>query len=137
MIKDIARQLMQDEDVWCGEAVNTRYLGDFKKDLGAEEGCGLPPDYVALLRYVNGAFSDRALLFGVMPESWPGLEDVVTQNERYNSDVFGEMILLGTNDFDWLVYDAAQEEYQIRERQGTTVIENFADLEQALHYWFF
>lgn len=71
-----------------------------------------------------------------MPESWPGLEDVVTQNERYNSDVFGEMILLGTNDFDWLVYDAAQEEYQIRERQGMTVIENFADLEQALHYWF-
>ena len=40
-------------------------------------------------------------------------------------------------DFDWLVYDAAQEEYQIRERQGMTVIENFADLEQALHYWFF
>ena len=44
--------------------------------------------------------------------------------------------MLGTNDFDWLVYDAAQEEYQIRERQGMTVIENFADLEQALHYWF-
>ena len=105
--------------------------------MAAEERCALPLDYVALLRYVNGAFSDRALLFGVMPESWPGLEDVVTQNERYNSDVFGEMILLGTNDFDWLVYDAAQEEYQIRERQGMTVIENFADLEQALHYWFF
>ena len=105
--------------------------------FGRRERCALPPDYVALLRYVNGAFSDRALLFGVMPESWPGLEDVVTQNERYNSDVFGEMILLGTNDFDWLVYDAAQEEYQIRERQGMTVIENFADLEQALHYWFF
>lgn len=47
------------------------------------------------------------------------------------------MILLGTNDFDWLAHDAAQEEYQIRERQGMTVIENFADLEQACIIGFF
>lgn len=136
MIKDVARQLQQDENVWCGEGINPRNLADCKQFLKDEERGELPAEYVALLYYVNGAFSDSSYLFGIMPESWPGLEDIVVQNEQYNSDYKSSLLFIGSNGFDWLVYDYATKEYQVRERHEMGIVEYFTDLEQALGYWF-
>lgn len=136
MIKDIARQLMQDENIWCGTAANPRHLIECKQYLATEKWGELPPEYVALLRYVNGAFTDSVYLFGVMPENWPGLEDIVAQNEQYNQEHKKTLLLLGTNHFDWLVYDWMTKTYQVRDRREMGIVEYFPNLEEALSYWF-
>ena len=136
MIKDLANCLKENVDVWCGEAVDPLFLKDCKEYLKIEGKCDLPADYVTLLRYVNGAFSDDVYLFGVQPENWPGLDDVVEQNEKYNSEFSDNIIFLGTNDFDWLVYDAQTQNFQIRSRIQGEIVRIFPDFESAIRLWF-
>lgn len=136
MIKDLAICLKNHADICCGDSVDPLFLQDCKEYLKIEEKCELPVDYVTFLRYVNGAFSDDVYLFGVQPEIWPGLDDVVEQNEQYNPEFSGNVIFLGTNDFDWLVYDAQMQNFQIRSRIQGDVVRIFPDFESAVRQWF-
>ncbi len=136
MIRDLAQRLKNDKDVWCGTKVDPLFLQDCKDYLKQEDKCPLPQDYVTLLRYVNGAFSDTAYLFGIQPEAWPGLDDVIEQNEQYNQNFMNNVLFLGVNDFDWLVYDAHLNSFQVRSRLNGEVVKLFPSLEDALVYWF-
>lgn len=136
MIRDLAQNLKNNADVWCGSEVDPLFLRDCKEYLKNEGKCELPADYVTLLRYVNGAFSDNVYLFGVQPENWPGLDDIIEQNEQYNSDFSGDILFLGANDFDWLVYDAQTQNFQIRSRVYGDIVRIFPDFESAVRLWF-
>ena len=49
LIKDIVRQLLHDDNIVCGEAVNPRCLGECKQYLADMKYCDLPAEYLALL----------------------------------------------------------------------------------------
>ncbi len=136
MIKDLANSLKKDANVWCGGSVDPLFLKDCKEYLQLEGKCDLPADYVTFLRYVNGAFSDDVYLFGVQPENWPGLDDIIEQNEQYNPDFAKDILFLGATDFDWLVYDAQAQNFQIRSRIQGEIVRIFPDFESAVRQWF-
>jgi len=124
---------MQDKEIWCSKAVNPQYLAECRQYLKAEKNCDLPAEYIALLRYMNGACSEKAVLFGVLPEGH-GMEDIVAANERYG--LTPDRLALGETDLDILLYDFSDKDYKVCERQGNLPVEVFTDFEQAMNYWF-
>ena len=132
LIKDIVRQLLHDDNIVCGEAVNPRCLGECKQYLADMKYCDLPAEYLALLSYANGIRSHNAVLFGVFPNDAPN--DIVAANEDYGRE--SKVLLLGRTDWDVLVYDAENKDYRVRSTQDLSLAEVFDNLEDALRYWF-
>ncbi|MCX4349908.1 MAG: hypothetical protein OSJ76_09055 [Alphaproteobacteria bacterium] len=132
MIKDIAQQLLQDDDILCGESVNPRFLEECRQYLMDMKYCDVPGEYLTLLRYVNSVRSENAILLGVLPGD--ELNDIVAVNERYQ--LGGKQLVLGQTDLDILVYHAESGDYQVRNHQDLSLAEVFDSLEEALSYWF-
>ena len=100
LIKDIVRQLLHDDNIVCGEAVNPRLFWENVNNILADmKYCDLPAEYLALLSYANGIRSHNAVLFGVFPND--ASNDIVAANEDYGSE--SKLLLLGRTDLDVLV----------------------------------
>lgn len=135
MIRDLARILEEDERILCGNPVDPLYLTDCKQYL-AETGKGdLPSAYSTLLRYVNGAYGDEVSLFGVLPDGGAGLKDIVVQNEAYSLED-NNLLLIGENVSEWLVYDNAKALYCVVDKQDLSEVNSFIDFEDAVAFWF-
>lgn len=93
--------------------------------------CGLPQAYAEFLKECNGFQGEGCCLYGIYPEQG-NFNDIVNANRGSGDFSNKTRIILGENEFDYLIYDKAKEEYQIVDKNDKEVLEEYNDLEEAI-----
>lgn len=84
----------------------------------------IPQTYVAFLKHYNGIKANGCYLFGATVDDDL---DIIDQNEQLPRPK--NAILLGRNEFDYLVYNYVVKEYQIIDQEDFEVLENYQENE--------
>ncbi len=84
----------------------------------------IPQTYVAFLKHYNGIKANGSYLFGATVDDDL---DIIDQNEQLPRPE--NVILLGCNEFDYLVYNYVLKEYQIIDREDFTIIDEYKESE--------
>lgn len=92
----------------------------------------LPKDFAELLKFINTFEYNGVALFGINNHSY--LLDVVAENSAL--DLGNDILVLGRDEFSYLVYDSSREQYQILDQQSLQSVKNCKNLEQAIRYLF-
>ena len=96
----------------------------------------LPLEFISFLKSYNGLRGEDSAILGVLPKD-KGL-DIVTFNEIHNGSK--DMVILGYDDFCFLVYDELQKDYVLVDRETGDELESFSaeglpeGLSSILHY---
>ncbi len=132
-MKDVVEALRKSKKVFLGGKADVHHNIDARKYL-AEQGMAVFPDeFFLLVKYINGMRDDSAQIYGILPEgSDLGLEDAVRENERLDRRDMDHVSVLGETIFDYLVYDAQDKQYQLRDRETDEICACFSSLPQAL-----
>jgi|GEM_PF-4508939 len=96
----------------------------------------LPLEFIGFLKYYNGLKGEDSAILGVLPkDEWL---DIVAFNEMHNGSK--DMVILGYDDFCFLVYDEMQKDYLLVDRDTGDEVESFSadglaeGLSSILHY---
>lgn len=89
----------------------------------------IPQTYIDFLKHYNGLKKDGAYLFGATVDDEL---DIVDKNEQMPKPA--GTLLLGCNEFDLLVFDYQNNQYQIVDREDLKVLDSYPEkqLEYAL-----
>lgn len=114
-----------------GTPLNTKDIISVQKALTRQGLPVLPSAFINFLRHYNGVKSQDSHILGIAPVS-DEQEDIVSFNDEYNQS--SDMVILGYDDFGYLVYNTSTKTYQLVDKEGGMVIEEFFEdeLEYAL-----
>lgn len=92
----------------------------------------LPLDFVAFLQKVNGVSGVDSAILGIPPTANEQL-DILAFNMIFNQTA--DMVILGYDDFNFLVYNHSLNIYQLIDREDNIVVEEFKqnELKYALN----
>lgn len=96
----------------------------------------LPLEFIGFLNNYNGLRGEDSAILGISPRD-KGL-DIITFNEIHNGSK--DMVILGYDDFCFLVYDEMQKDYLLVDRNTGDELESFSadglaeGLNSILHY---
>jgi len=82
----------------------------------------LPSEFVDFLRIYNGVRADACAILGVEPED--AFLDIVSFNKLHNAAE--DKVILGYDDFCFLVYDASRECYLLLDREDGEELDDFS-----------
>lgn len=88
----------------------------------------IPEDYVEFLRHCNIVSFDGNSLYGINPNGYSG--DILSENLNQHLPL-SDILILGANDFDLLAYNAAQNIYQIIDKDDFKVLQTYQNLNEA------
>ncbi len=132
----LVNNLRDKNNLQCGDRADVYNNIDAKHYLKAN-GIGVfPNEYFLFIKYINGIISDDGFLWGVMPNTGYGFEDAVSRNEKLNRKDKYNVVVLGSNSLDWLVYDIDSQQYQMRSKKNDDVIHRFFNLVDAVSFMF-
>jgi hypothetical protein len=91
----------------------------------------LPAEFLKFLQHYNGVSANDSAVLGIPPLA-DGRLDIVKYNREFNDDAAS--VILGHDDFGFLVYNQPLNCYQLVDKDSNMVLEEFADdeLEYAL-----
>ena len=91
----------------------------------------LPEAFLRFLQHYNGVSANDSAILGIPPLAESKL-DIVKYNREFNHNA--SLVILGYDDFGFLVYNHPLNCYQLVDKGGNMVLEEFADdeLEYAL-----
>jgi len=91
----------------------------------------LPLSFLHFLQHANGVSSGESVILGINASS-DELPDIVAYNQMFNET--SDQVIIGYDDFDFLVYNHTAQKYQLIDREDNVVVEEYAenDLEKAL-----
>lgn len=117
-----------------GDRADTKRIIECKNYLSAKDHVVFPDDYSLFIKYINGIISDTVNLFGVLPNRNHGFSDIVLENREIDLFDPSKNIVIGCNNFDFLVYNKALGKYQARDKYDGIVFGTFDDIQSALTY---
>ena len=91
----------------------------------------LPEEYIKFCSHFNGVWTDGTQVYAIDPEEG-FLEDVLAKNDDWIYATSQQQLVLGENDFDFLVYDAEEEVYFMLDKDYGKLGRRFEELEQAV-----
>lgn len=107
-----------------GEKLETEALITAQKILFNMGLVGIPQTYADFLRQYNGIKANGAYLFGATVDNDLDIVDLNEQMAKPNGS-----LLLGYNDFDLLVFNFANKQYQIVDREDMEVLDSYPETE--------
>lgn len=107
-----------------GEKLESEALITAQKVLFGMGLAGIPQTYTDFLRKYNGIKANGAYLFGATVDNDL---DIIDQNEQMPKP--DETLLLGYNDFDLLVFNFSNKQYQIVDREDMEVLDSYPETE--------
>ncbi|MDR1693903.1 MAG: YrhA family protein [Lactobacillaceae bacterium] len=134
-MQDFVDVLKKKNNLRLGRRADVRKIIAAKQYLETDNFAKIPDDYSLFIKYVNGVIGNNVKIYGVMPEVDMGFSDIVSKNEIINRSDKNKVIVIGSNSFDWLVYDWEQNEYQARDLDDGFVVERFSNIQAALVYF--
>ena len=128
-MSELAHEIVESDDFWCGEGVDVRRLAIYKIELKRQNLPELPEAFAAFCKECNGVRGSGSCLWGLNPDG--PFEDILTENLRLEMAGSGALIL-GYNDLDYLFYDAELARYQTRDKDSLELAAEFSDWEEAV-----
>ncbi len=107
-----------------GEKLESEALITAQKVLFSMGLAGIPQTYTDFLRKYNGIKANGAYLFGATVDNDL---DIIDQNEQMPKP--DKTLLLGYNDFDLLVFNFSNKQYQIVDREDMEVLDSYPETE--------
>lgn len=132
-MNELLEVILNDSEIECGGSLEMRRLMLYNhnlKEIGLAE---LPEDLMRFLHQANGIWFDGASIFGAEPAS--GLfTDIMSANLDLNRDDRNEVLVLGEDENDFLIYDAASGLYQIIDKVDGMVWAKYTSLKEAVEH---
>ena len=120
---NFAEQL-KDQNLSAGEKLEPEALIVAQKVLFGMGLNGIPKTYSDFLKKYNGVKANSAYLFGATVDNEL---DIIDCNEQMPKP--DGTLLLGYNDFDLLVFDFSNKQYQIVDREDMKVLDSYPEAE--------
>ena len=92
----------------------------------------MPKDFVELLHHINTLSLEGRHLFGIKPEPL-NFMDIVNVNVFQKHVSSADNIILGDNEFDFLIYNNLRQSYLIIDKTDNKVLEEYSDLASAIY----
>ena len=92
----------------------------------------MPKDFIELLHHINTLSLEGRHLFGVKPEPLYFM-DIVNVNVFQKLASAADNIILGDNEFDFLIYNQSRQSYLIVDKSDNKVLEEYSDLPSAIY----
>lgn len=118
-------------DAYKGRALDKEKMLLEQRELTLNNMPMMPVDFVELLHQYNSLSYDGSHLFGVEPRDGTDL-DIVIENSLINNPNREEMLILGFDDMDYLVWNEKEELYQTIDKCSFQMINRYKDCETAL-----
>ena len=115
---------LKNQNVTSGEKLEPEALIVAQKVLFGMGLEGIPQSYADFLKSYNGVKANGAYLFGATVDNEL---DIIDGNEQIFKPE--NTLLLGYNDFDLLVFDVKNKQYQIVDREDMEVLDSYPESE--------
>ena len=116
----------------CASPASQQQIIFAQRELFDRHFPSLPKDFAELLKFINTFEYNGVALFGINNRSY--LLDVVAENTAL--DLGNDILVLGRDEFSYLVYNPSRQQYQILDQQSLQSVKNCKNLEQAIRYLF-
>lgn len=93
----------------------------------------IPQEYIIFINLQNSFECSGCRLYGILPGNGNPL-DIVNANLCAGLPDSNKKIVLGENEFDYLVFNYDCDAYQIVDKEDFEVLEEYTDLETALNH---
>lgn len=97
-----------------------------QKELTKQGLVMLPTAFIEFLYHCNGVSAQDSCILGIPPVNNNKL-DIIEFNKDYNRS--DDMVILGYDDFAFLVYNTTSKTYQLVDKESQMVLEEFQDNE--------
>lgn len=132
-MEELLEIILNDDEIECGGEIDMRRLMLYNHNLKEAGLVALPDDLLAFLHQANGVWFDGAAIFAADPES--GLfTDIMSANLDLNRDDRNEVLVLGEDENDFLIYDVVAGLYQIIDKVDGMVWAKYAALNEAAEH---
>lgn len=128
MLADFLKLLTRHEDVYTAPATDNRRIILYSLHLADFGLPAIPQEYQILLAEFNGITFDGTNLMGINPEG--PFYDILDENLAIDTD--DETLVLGFDEFDYLIWNPQSSRYQIVDIIDRVSFGEFAALEPAL-----
>lgn len=115
---------LKKQNISSGEKLEPEALIVAQKVLFSMGLDGIPQSYKNFLKHYNGIKANGAYLFGATVDDEL---DIIDGNEQISKP--GKTLLLGYNDFDLLVFNFLEKQYQIVDREDMEVLDSYPETE--------
>lgn len=132
-MKELLNIISQNEEIGHGEAADARKVALAKLDLKQKGFAIFPDDFAELLKSYNGLCNDGHYVLAVEPTS-NYFDDIVKFNEHAFLEDKQNCVIIGYDEFDYVVYNQKSETYQILDRYDGEIREETKDLSDAIGY---
>lgn len=127
-MSELAKIIEDSDELWCGEGVDARKILIYKIEMKKKELPELPSEFADFLKECNGVRGCCCEIFAMNPDG--PFSDILSENLRAGMGG-SDGIILGYNDFDFLVYDSENREYQLRDKDGMEISASYQNWEDA------
>lgn len=127
-MSELAKFIEESDEFWCGEGVDARKVLIYKIEMKRKGLPDMPEDFAAFLKECNGVRGSDSAIYAMNPDG--PFDDVIEANLRAGMVGSGG-IVLGYNAFEYLIYDAEDSVYQLRDKQDLELEEVFENFDDA------
>lgn len=105
----------------CEKPLKQIDILQYQRDLKQNNLPMLPQDFINLLHLANGISYDGAEVWAIF-NSQNCFKDIKTENLSLQFEKADHLLILATNDFDYLAYNQNQNLYQILDRKDFAIL---------------
>lgn len=132
-MKKIIEQIRTTPNTGLGKPVDSRKIILCQKELMKNNIAPIPNSFLELLHTYNAISYDGAEIFGIFPNE-KSFFDIVKANLMSPFNNKSNIVVLGCDEFDYMVYNTQGSTYQIIDKEDLEVLEEYTDIEQALYH---
>ena len=91
----------------------------------------IPDDYIKVLHEYNSLACDGCVIFGISPRDETDL-DLITENALIHHNFKTDVLILGWNELEYLIWNAMTSKYQIVDKVDFEVLKTYHTCKDAL-----
>ncbi len=104
-----------------------------QKDLAQNDLSPLPSDFLTFLHHCNGFAYQGAFVFGIQPFD-DYFADILSENALADLPDDKNLVILGSNEYDYLAYNAESCSYQILDKHDFSVLTEYDNCADAIRH---
>lgn len=135
-MEEIIKKLKDLAESHLGTAENKEAIIERIKLLKSNNIAPPPIEYLNIIHKINGIRTAFACFYGCINKKNGVLLDIVEENMRYNLEDKSEIIVLGHNPIEYLVYNNKEKFYETRDIITNEHTSSFNNIQTAISYFF-
>ena len=132
-MQELINMISDDNEIGKNTPVDSGKLLVEKVYLKHKYKIELPEEFIEFLKNFNGLSADDAKILGIHPTSG-FYKDIIEFNDTAILHDSADKIILGYDDFDYMVYNQSTKTYQMLEKLNNDLTDETPNLEEAIRY---